>query len=158
MFPDFSSPYRLEPPNIYDRRVPMSPYTPPSYPTHTPSLGGGPTRSPPLPPHHNYQHSTSPWYNASAIDHTNHSLTAMSSQRHSPPYNSVGGGGAYSYQDPIRNNYLTTCQQQQQQTVTSSPHQLTGNRETDLVSPISLSPRTPTHTFSPPGGTFPQHM
>lgn len=157
MFPDFSSPYRLEPPSIYDRRAPMSPYTTPSYPppAHSaPSLvGGPPSRSPPLPHHHNYQHS-SPWYNVSA-DHNTHSLGGMAIQRHSPPYNLASVSGAYSYQDPLRNNYLATCQQQ---TITpSSPHQL-NNRDNDLVSPISLSPRTPTHTFSPPGGSFQQHM
>jgi len=143
MFPDFSSPYRLDPPSIYDRRIPMPPYTP-SYPTHTPpSLGPPSTRSPPLP--HNYQHQqTSHWYSS---DHSNsHNITGLS-QRHSPPYNPVSG--LYNYPEPIRNNYLQTCQQ------TVSTSQM--NRDNDLVSPISLSPRTPTHTFSPQGGSF-QHM
>ncbi|XP_066932592.1 pituitary homeobox 2-like isoform X2 [Clytia hemisphaerica] len=146
MFPDFSSPYRLEPPSIYDRRVPMPSYTP-TYPTHTPPLiGASSSRSPPLP--HNYQQSSHSWYNSP--DHSaNHNLSGPGlSQRHSPPYNPTGG--LYNYQDPIRNNYLSTCPQQ-----TVSTPQI-GNRDNDLVSPISLSPRTPTHTFSPQGGNF--HM
>ena len=142
MFPDFVSPYRVESNCSYDRRISMPVY-PPSYTPHAPpsvgscsSVSSRSAHSSSLP----HYYSQSPhWYSS---DHNSHMPSI--SQRSSPP-NSPSTWYGQNYPELVR--AYPSCQQS-----TSGPI----SRDNELVSPISLSPRTPTHTFPPPGQSY-QH-
>ena len=116
----------------------MPPYTP-TYSPHAPPPSIPPCSSTASSrslhtslPH--YYTQSGHWY--SAADHSGH--LASLSQRNSPPNSSAAWYGQ-NYPDQLRG--YQNCQQ-------NTTHL---NRESDIISPISLSPRTPTHTFSPPG-------
>lgn len=135
LFPDFVSPYRVESGCTYDRRISMPSY-PPSYSPHIPasistcsSLSSRTQHASALP---HYYSQSAHWYSS---DHNGH-LSSIN-QRNSPP-NSPAAWYGQNYPDPIRG--YPPCQQ-----TASTPL----SRDSDLVSPITLSPRTPTHTFSP---------
>lgn len=142
MFPDFVSPYRVESNCSYDRRISM-PIYPPSYTSHAPppsagSCSSGSSRSAHSSLPHYYSQNPH-WYTS---EHNSH-MPSISQRSTSPTSPSTWYG--QNYPELVR--AYPSCQQ-------STPGPI--NRDNELVSPISMSPRTSTHTFSPPGQSY-QH-
>jgi len=143
MFPDFVSPYRVESNCSYDRSRMSMPIYPPSYTSHPPPPSAGSCTSATSRSAHSLPHyySQNPhWYSS---EHNSH-MTSISQRSTSPTSPSSWYG--QNYPELVR--AYPSCQQ-------NTPGPIT--RENELVSPISLSPRTTTHTFSPPGGQSYQH-
>lgn len=143
MFPDFVSPYRVESNCTYDRRISMPVY-PPSYTPHAPTVGSCSSvssRSGHSSSSISHYYSQSPhWYSS---EHNSSHMPSISQRSTSP--NSPSTWYGQNYPELVR--AYPACQQ-------TTSGQI--NRDNELVSPISLSPRTPTHTFSPPGQSY-QH-